>query len=124
VLLAATILAVFTFGLGGLLITPTFLVMGYVFSQILMAGYDPLLIAAAILPHGVIELPIVTLASASALRLGAAFTRPPQGMTVGQAWIQALGDTVKILVGIVLPGLVIAALVEAFVTPAVVLSLF
>ena len=96
--------------------------MGYVFSQILLAGYNPMLIAAAVLPHGIIELPMVTLASAAALRLGAAFTRPPKGMTVGQAWIQALGDTVKLFVGLVIPGLFIAALIEAFITPLVVLS--
>ncbi len=122
VLIGATVLAIFTFGIGGLIAAPTFLLMGYVFSQILLAGYNPMLIAAAVLPHGVIELPMVTLASAAALRLGASFTRPPKGMTVGQSWIRALGDTVKILIGIVLPGLVIAALIEAFITPQIVLS--
>jgi uncharacterized membrane protein SpoIIM required for sporulation len=122
VLIGATVLAIFTFGIGGLIATPTFLVLGYVFSQIILAGYSPALIAAAVLPHGIIELPLVALASASALRLGASFTRPPAGMTVGQSWIQALGDTVKLFVGLVVPGLMIAALIEAFITPLVVLS--
>ena len=122
VLLGATILGFFTFGIGGLLITPTFLVIGYAASQILLAGYDPLLLVAALAPHGIIEIPVVFLASAAAVRLGAAITRPPQGMTVGQGLQQALGDTIKLGVGLVLPGLLIAAFIEAFITPGVVLS--
>ena len=105
VLAGATLLAIFTFGIGGLIIAPTFVVMGYVFSQIILSGYDPMLIIATTVPHGIIDIPIVVLASASALRLGAAVTRPPKGMTVGQAWVQAVGDTLKIATGIVLPGL-------------------
>src|SRR5690606_9171581 len=112
----------FTFGIGGLLITPTFFVIGYAASQILLAGYDPMLLVAALAPHGIIEIPVVFLASAAALRLGASITRPPQGMTVGQSLQRALGDTIKLGVGLVLPGLLIAAFIEAFITPGVVLS--
>jgi uncharacterized membrane protein SpoIIM required for sporulation/ABC-type transport system involved in multi-copper enzyme maturation permease subunit len=122
VLLGATILGLFTFGIGGLIISPTFFVLGYVLSQILLAGYDPALLAAALLPHGILEIPIVFLASAAAVRLGASITRPPKGLTVGQGLQQALGDTVKIGVGLVLPGLIIAAAIEAFITPGVVIA--
>lgn len=122
VLLGATILAFFTFGIGGLIITPTFLLIGYLASQILLAGYDPMILVAALLPHGIIEIPVVFLASASAVRLGAAMTRPPAGMTVGQGMQQAIGDTVKIGVGLVLPGLIIAAFIEAFITPSIVVA--
>ena len=30
-------------------------------------------------------------------------TRPPEGMAVGEAWLRALGDAIKIGVGVVLP---------------------
>jgi uncharacterized membrane protein SpoIIM required for sporulation/ABC-type transport system involved in multi-copper enzyme maturation permease subunit len=122
VLLAAAVLGFFTFGIGGLLITPTFFVIGYAASQILLAGYDPMLLVAALAPHGIVEIPAVFLASAASVRLGASITRPPQGMTVGQGMQQALGDTVKIGVGLVLPGLLIASFIEAFITPGIVLS--
>ncbi|MBZ0301792.1 MAG: stage II sporulation protein M, partial [Anaerolineae bacterium] len=122
VLLGATVLGLFTFGIGGLAISPTFLLLGYIFSQILQAGYDPLLLVAALLPHGIIEIPVVFIASAAAVRLGASITRPPQGMTVGQGLQQALGDTIKIGAGVVLPGLIIAAALEAFLTPLVVVA--
>jgi uncharacterized membrane protein SpoIIM required for sporulation/ABC-type transport system involved in multi-copper enzyme maturation permease subunit len=122
VLAGAIVLGLFTFGIGGLVVTPTFLLIGYMASQLLLAGYDPLILAAALLPHGVIELPVVFLASVLAVRLGASLTRPPQGMTVGQGLMLALGDTLKLSLGVVLPGLMIAALIEAFVTPSVVLA--
>jgi uncharacterized membrane protein SpoIIM required for sporulation len=34
----------------------------------------------------------------------------------------ALGDTIKLFVGVILPGLLISALIEAFITPQVVLA--
>ena len=57
-----------------------------------------------------------------ALRLGAVVTKPPRGITVGQAWSMALGDTLKIALGLVLPGLLLAAFIESFITPAVVVA--
>ena len=68
--------------------------------------------------HGVVEIPVIVIATASALRLGAVITRPPAGQTVGQAWTQAFADTVKLWLGVILPGLLLAGLIEAYVTPA------
>ncbi len=121
-LITATLLGMFTFGIGGLLIAPTFFVIGYAASQILLAGYDPTLLIAALAPHGIIEIPIVVLACVAAVRLGASVTRPPEGMTVGQGLQQALGDTIKIGLGLILPGLLIASFIEAFITPGLVLA--
>jgi len=90
-----------------------------------LAGYGAhvwLGLGAAIMTHGIVEIPIVVLAAAAALRLGAVVTRLPPGMTVGHAWITALGDTLKIAVGVVIPGLVLAALLEAYITPQVFLA--
>lgn len=123
ILLAATILAIFTFGVGALVLTPAvYVVLGYVFSQVILAGYNPAFLFAGILTHGIIEIPVIVLATAAALRMGAVVTRPPQGTTVGQAWMSTLGDTIKIGVGLVIPGLILAAFLEAFVTPVVVIA--
>lgn len=123
VLLAATIIGMFTFGVGALVVTPVvYVIIGYFFTQVMLSGYDPAFMLAAILPHGVVEIPVILLATAAAVRLGAAVTRPPTGDTVGQAWSRALGDTIKIGVGVIAPGLVIAAVLESFVTPQVVLA--
>jgi stage II sporulation protein M len=123
ILLAATILAIFTFGVGALILTPAvYVILGYVFSQVILAGYNPAFLFAGVLTHGIIEIPVIVLATAAALRMGAVVTRPPQGETVGQGWMSALGDTIKIGFGLVVPGLILAALLEAFVTPIVVLA--
>ncbi len=123
ILLAALLLGMFSFGVGALIVTPlVYVVLGFVFGQVIQAGYNPSFLIAGIFTHGIVEIPVIILATASAVRLGAIITRPPQGYTVGQAWTMALGDALKIGVGLVLPGLIIAAFLEAFVTPVVVIA--
>jgi len=60
------------------------------------------------------------LAGAAALRLGSIITRPPADMTASEAWLLAAADTIKIGVGLVLPLLVLAAILEVSLTPRVV----
>jgi stage II sporulation protein M len=117
VLLAATILAFFTFGVMALVINPlVYFILGYLFSQLMLAGLDLTLFFAAFVPHGIVEIPVIVLATALAFRLGSIVTRPPNNATVGHAWITALGDTIKLGVGLVIPGLIVAALLEVYVT--------
>lgn len=117
VLLGAALLSLFTFGVGTLVVTPvTMAVLGYLFSQMMLYSNQMTEFFAALLPHGVIELPIIILATAVCFRHGAIVTRPPNGLTVGNALSIALGDTLKLFLGIILPGLLIAALIEAFIT--------
>ncbi|HMM27474.1 MAG TPA: hypothetical protein PKD46_04220, partial [Aggregatilineaceae bacterium] len=52
--------------------------------------------------------------------LGGVTPRPPAGMTVGEAWIRALADTVKIGVAVVLPLIVVAGILEVTLTPRIV----
>lgn len=121
VLLAASILAVFTFGVMSLiLVSIQFGILGFVLGQVLMAGLSPVPFILAVVPHGVIEIPAILLAGAAALRLGSIVTRPPEGMTVGEAWLRSLGDTIKIWIGLVLPMLIVAGVLEVVLTPRVV----
>lgn len=123
-LVGALLVGLFSFGVMALVLTPgVWFVIGYVFVQIAKAGYDLGVFLPAILTHGVVEIPTIVLATAAALRLGAVVTRQTAGMTVGQAWTIALGDSLKIFIGVVIPGLFVAALIESFVTPQVVRSL-
>jgi stage II sporulation protein M len=113
---------VFTFGVGGLILTPAvYVILGYIVSQVIIAGQGLDLVAASVLPHGIIEIPVIVLAAAASFKLGAVITRPPDGLTVGQAWTRTLGDTFKIAIGLVIPGLILAALIESFITPLIVL---
>jgi uncharacterized membrane protein SpoIIM required for sporulation/ABC-type transport system involved in multi-copper enzyme maturation permease subunit len=121
VLLAATILAVFTFGvLALILVMIPFVITGFILGQVTMSGLSPLPFIMAVIPHGVAEVPAILIAGAAALRLGSIVTHPPDNMTVGEAWLRALGDTIKIGVGVVLPLLLVAGMLEVWVTPQIV----
>jgi uncharacterized membrane protein SpoIIM required for sporulation len=86
-----------------------------------MAGLSPVVfILAFVGPHGIIEIPAAVIATAAALRMGASLVRRDSRLTLGEGWLQALVDFVKLFVFVVLPLLVIAALAEAYVTPQVV----
>jgi uncharacterized membrane protein SpoIIM required for sporulation len=121
VLLAAGLLGVFTFGVMALiLVSVPFGILGFILAQVTMSGLSPLPFIAAVIPHGIVEVPAILIAGAAALRLGSITTRPPEGMTVGEAWLRALGDTAKIGIGIVLPLILLAAVLEVMLTPRVV----
>ncbi|MDZ4764214.1 MAG: stage II sporulation protein M [Chloroflexota bacterium] len=121
ILLGAALLAMFTFGVGALVLTPlTYVVLGYLLTQVVAAGYSPFFLLAALFPHGLIEIPVIIIATAAAVRLGAVVTRVPENSTVGAAWTLAFTDMLKLALGIIIPGLLIAALLEAYVTPLVV----
>lgn len=121
VLLGATLLGMFTFGVAPLIITPlVYAILGYVLSQFIIAGFNLTVFAAAIIPHGIIEIPVILLTTALAVRLGSVMTKPPAGETVGFAWTVAIGDTLKLWIGLVIPGLILAAILEVFVTPLLV----
>ncbi len=124
-LLLAGLLAIFSFGTLAvpLLMAPMAIVFYFVF-QVAYIGYNPVLFFAAfVLPHGLLELPAATIATALVVRLGATFVSPSQSVTVSEGWLWALADFVKVFVALVLPMLALAAVIEVHVTPAVVVWL-
>jgi uncharacterized membrane protein SpoIIM required for sporulation len=85
--------------------------------------YNPVVFfSAAVLPHGVLELPAAIIATALSVRMGAVFMSPPRGMTVGEGWLWALADFVKVFLALVVPLLALAAALEVHVTPLVVMK--
>jgi stage II sporulation protein M len=125
-LLLAALLAVFSFGTlaVALLMAPLAIVFFFV-AQAARLGYSPVLFFAAfVLPHGVLELPAAAIATALAVRLGATFMSPRQGVAVSEGWLWALADFVKVFVALVLPLLAFAAAVEVHVTPFAVVWAF
>ena len=126
VLVGATLLAVFSFGtLAIALLMAPLAIVFFLIVQATHLGYNPVLFfATAVLPHGVLELPAASIATALAVRLGATFMSPPQEMTVSRWWLWALADFVKVFLALVLPLLALAAAVEVHVTPAIVVWAF
>jgi uncharacterized membrane protein SpoIIM required for sporulation len=121
--LLATALGIFSFGVVAAIIYMLPLTLaGYFAGQVALAGSNPLLfLGAFILPHGIAEIPAIIIIGGATLSLGASLISPPQGKTVVEGWLMALADWCKVFLGVVLPLLIIAATLEALVTPQVVL---
>jgi uncharacterized membrane protein SpoIIM required for sporulation/ABC-type transport system involved in multi-copper enzyme maturation permease subunit len=124
-LVLAVLLGLLSFGAAALMLLMVPVgVVGFLTAEVAGAGMDPVVfLAAFILPHGIFELPAATLATAFALRAGASIIsggkRDEQG-----GLIHALADWIKVFVLIVLPLLLVAAFVEANITPRIVALFF
>jgi uncharacterized membrane protein SpoIIM required for sporulation len=107
-----------------LLMIPLGLV-GFFAGQVALVGVSPLVfLGAFVLPHGLLEVPAALLAGGAILRLGTSIIAPPPGKSLGESWLLALADWAKTMLAVVLPLLAVAALLEAFVTPRVVMAVF
>ncbi|MBI3359604.1 MAG: stage II sporulation protein M [Chloroflexi bacterium] len=122
----ATLLGIFSFGVMAVvaLMLPLGLA-GYFAASAGASGYSPwLFLAAFVVPHGILEIPAAILIGGAILRLGASVVAPPPNKSLSEAWLAALADWLKIGLGLVLPMLVGAALVEVLITPRIVLAVF
>ena len=96
--------------------------IGGVFALLELLGISPVpIFLAGILPHGIFELPALMLGSAVVLYIGAVFVTPQTGKSMGEVIVEMLADWAKIFVGVVVPLLAVAALIEAYVTPEILL---
>jgi len=96
--------------------------VGAVLGVLKLLGYSPtLMFITAILPHGVFEIPAYIVASAVVLRIGAVLATPQLGKSMGQIALELIADWAKIFIGLVIPLLIVAAAIEAYVTPAILL---
>jgi uncharacterized membrane protein SpoIIM required for sporulation len=76
-------------------------------------------ITGFVLPHGIVEIPVILLAGATILRTGARLIAPNTGESIGEGLLRSLADWAKIMVGYILPLLLAAAFLEAYVTPKI-----
>jgi uncharacterized membrane protein SpoIIM required for sporulation len=121
VLLVALPLGLFTFGVVGVLPGIASLgIMGYLMGLLNQAGLTPLqFLTAFILPHGIFEIPAAIIATASVFRSGVLIATPDPNRSVSEIILQSLAQWVKIMLGVVIPLLLVAACVEAWVTPRI-----
>ena len=114
----------FSFGvLGVILYLVNTSMIGALLGLFQLMGYNPLpLVAAGILPHGIFEIPALILSCAAVLHIGLVLVTPQAGRTVGEVLIEALADWARVAVGLVIPLLLIAALIESNVTPQLLMN--
>ncbi|MAT44854.1 MAG: hypothetical protein CL609_21190 [Anaerolineaceae bacterium] len=126
VVIIAMIMGMISFGVLG--VFPLLLsvgVAGYLMALLQMNGMEVgVYLIGFILPHGIIEIPAIMIASAAVFQIGVMLATPDYKRTVGEVWLTAIADWFKVMVGLVIPMLLIAAFVEAWVTPRIALGLF
>lgn len=116
----ASALAVFSFGvLMVLVVMLPFVIISFLAGQLVSAGLDPAILWASLLPHGIVELPAVIIAGAMALKLGACIIAPPPNKTIGEGWLISLAEATRLWFALILPLLILAAILEIYLTPAV-----
>ena len=97
--------------------------LGGVFGLFQLLGLSPWpLFLAGVAPHGVFEIPALMLASAAVLRIGVVMVTPQTGKSIGEVVIELLADWMKVFIGVIIPLLAIAAAIEAYVTPGILLA--
>ncbi|MDI9633659.1 MAG: stage II sporulation protein M [Methanolinea sp.] len=84
--------------------------------ELVREQHSPLFVAAALLPHGIFEIPAFVLSGALGFTLARALWHEWTAGTDAAAEAAALG---RIFVSRVVPLVAVAALVEAFITPAI-----
>jgi uncharacterized membrane protein SpoIIM required for sporulation len=120
VLLLSMVLGVFTFGVLG--VVPLFAstaVVGYLYMLLAVHGLSVTSFLAMIVPHSIIEIPGAMIAVAGIIRGGAELITPNTAKTVGQSLIETVADWMKLFIGVVVPMLLLAAMIEAWFTPRI-----
>ena len=115
---------VFSFGiLGQLIYILNIGVVGGLLAALNYFGFATAdLFWAGIFPHGIFEIPALILVSAGILHFGVVLITPEPSKTMGDVMIHMLADWFKVFVGLVLPLFLIAALIEAYITPQLLLT--
>jgi uncharacterized membrane protein SpoIIM required for sporulation/ABC-type transport system involved in multi-copper enzyme maturation permease subunit len=119
VVLLATAAGIFSFGVLGvfILLTPLAL-LGFLAQTAVAAGINRWsFLAAFTLPHGLLEFPAMIVTCALILRVGATMVTPAKHQSISDSWLSALADWLKIVLLVVMPLFLIAAVIEVFVTP-------
>lgn len=120
VLVLSMVLGVFSFGIIGVLpLLLTTGLSGYLFALLAANGYPASFFLGLTVPHAVFEIPAALLATAAVLRTGVQMATPTTRQTVGEVWITTLALWSRVMAGLVIPLLIIAAGIEAWVTPRI-----
>jgi uncharacterized membrane protein SpoIIM required for sporulation/ABC-type transport system involved in multi-copper enzyme maturation permease subunit len=123
-LFVAALLALISMGILALLLllAPVAIIV-YIVAQIGGIGFNPwLFLAVTVLPHGIVEVPAAILATAQAMRMGDVMLSPPEEGGGVDGILREIGRFVKLFMSVVLPLLLLAAFIEAWITPRLLLN--
>lgn len=120
------LLGLISFGTLGLtLYLFNFALVGGVLGAAQLIGFSPILtFLVGVLPHGLFELTAVVLATASMLRVGAVLVSPNTDKSIGETLLLSIADWFRVFIGLVVPLLVVAAVIEIYLTPVLIKMAF
>lgn len=125
VMLLAFVLGILTIGvLGPIPLMASLGVAGYLCGLLLSNGFTVISFLGIILPHGIFEIPAAIISSAAVLHIGLILATPNRIKTIGEVWLESIAVWTKILIGIVVPVLLLAACIESWITPRIATLLF
>ena len=115
-----------SFGTLGLtLFIANFALVGGVLGAANLVGFSPLLtFAVGVLPHGLFELTAVVIATAAMLKVGIMLVTPNTDKSIGETLLVSLADWFRIFIGLVVPLLAVAAVIEIYLTPVLIKMAF
>lgn len=125
-LVIGLLLGLFSFGvLGTLPLFATLGLLGY-FTRIMEINQLPAaqIILSGVVPHGIVEVPAILLSTAAVLRIGFLLATPMKDKTVGEVFLMAIASWMQVMVGLVVPLLLLAAVIESWITPLMILRFF
>jgi uncharacterized membrane protein SpoIIM required for sporulation len=118
------ILGVLTLSVGGML--AYLLNIGLVGGVLGFAGelgFSPFTVfTVGVLPHGIFEITAIVISSAAILHMGVTLVTPDPNRTISQVFVESIADWFRIMTGFGIPLLVIAALIESYITPQLILN--
>lgn len=117
--MVSLILGLFTLSVGGILVYMINLgLVGGVLGISNTLGLSPLMVfSLGVLPHGIFEITALVISSAAILHMGAMLVTPDPNRTLSQVLVESLANWFRIMTGFGVPLLVIAALIETYITP-------
>ena len=118
-MLLGSVFGMLTFGiLGVLILLLPFVVISYLMVPFLSAGVPVWkFLLGLVLPHGIFEIPAILLLGAAVLQIGVELATPNKGESIADGFVRSVGEWAKIMIGLVIPLLLAAALMESLVTP-------
>lgn len=124
-ILLSTLFGVFSFGILGVitLLLPIGMIAYFMVPAAGAGIPEWKFLAGFVLPHGIVEIPVMLLAGAAILNIGARLIAPNTGESIGEGLLRSLADWAKIMVGYIFPLLLAAAILETYVTPQIALWL-
>lgn len=120
------LMGLISFGTLGLtLFVVNFALIGGVLGAANLVGFSPLLtFIVGVLPHGLFELTAVILATAAMLRVGALLVSTNTDKSIGETLLLSLADWFRVFIGLVIPLLAVAAVIEIYLTPVLIRMAF